>query len=66
MKMLPRLRRKGNGFQLIDQLAAWSERVVDGRREVAAGLVLTARESGVRNDVGRRGQIDRSATRYPR
>jgi anti-sigma regulatory factor (Ser/Thr protein kinase) len=33
-------RPAGRGLQIVDQLAAWSERVVDGRREVRAELLL--------------------------
>ena len=33
-------RPAGRGLQIVEQLADWSERVVDGRREVRAELVL--------------------------
>ena len=33
-------RPTGRGLQIVEQLAEWSERVVDGRREVRAELVL--------------------------
>jgi hypothetical protein len=33
-------RSAGRGLQIVEQLADWSERVVDGRREVRAELVL--------------------------
>ena len=33
-------RPTGRGLQIVEQLAVWSERVVDGRREVRAELVL--------------------------
>jgi anti-sigma regulatory factor (Ser/Thr protein kinase) len=33
-------RPTGRGLQIVDQLADWSERVVDGRREVRADLVF--------------------------
>jgi anti-sigma regulatory factor (Ser/Thr protein kinase) len=33
-------RPAGRGLQIVEQLAAWSERVVDGRREVRAELLL--------------------------
>ncbi len=33
-------RSAGRGLQTVEQLADWSERVVDGRREVRAELVL--------------------------
>ena len=33
-------RPAGRGLQIVEQLAEWSERVVDGRREVRAELVL--------------------------
>jgi hypothetical protein len=39
-------RSAGRGLQIVEQFADWSERVVDGRREVRAELVLQAtRES---------------------
>jgi anti-sigma regulatory factor (Ser/Thr protein kinase) len=33
-------RPTGRGLQIVEQLAEWSEQVVDGRREVRADLVL--------------------------
>ena len=41
MALTPDERRPaGRGLQIVEQLAAWSERVVDGRREVRAELLL--------------------------
>jgi anti-sigma regulatory factor (Ser/Thr protein kinase) len=33
-------RPAGRGLQIVEQLAEWSERVIDGRREVRAELML--------------------------